>query len=186
MSLSQALQIKTEDREVFIETLERSLRKAAVRTFHYSFHSLKWVPNFERNRWFLVLNIAKPAQDELNRLLNACNRAAKDCGHSGLYTGGEGDGPMVDTQAPKRKKSDEHADNHVTDHTAYFHVSIAWNLEEPDPDWITLVQNFSVKDLAQPPEAAFNAVKVKVGNKVHSIALGAQRPSIRDGGLLGL
>src|SRR4051812_31170333 len=49
VSLSRTLQIKTEDREPFLESLTTSLRRVAVRAFHFHFLGLKWVPNYERN-----------------------------------------------------------------------------------------------------------------------------------------
>ncbi|KAI8940189.1 hypothetical protein NX059_003896 [Plenodomus lindquistii] len=185
VSLSRTLQIRTEDRSAFLETLEQSLRRTAVRTFHYAFHSLKWVPNFERNRWFLVLNITKPPQDEFNRLLSACNQAALKCGHPGLYTGGKGDGPMEDNnKTPESIKGEASTWN---DCSAYFHVSIAWNLTEPEPDWISLVQNIDISKFVKSPEAAIDVVKVKIGNVVTSIALGAKRPGLgRGGNVMGL
>ncbi|KAF2850770.1 hypothetical protein T440DRAFT_507847 [Plenodomus tracheiphilus IPT5] len=184
VSLSRTLQIKTEDRNAFLETLEQSLRRTAVRTFHYAFHSLKWVPNFERNRWFLVLNIKKPPQDELNRLLNACNQAAQKCGHSALYTGGQGDGPM---ESDKTSKSTKGKASFQDDRSAYFHVSIAWNLSEPAPEWVSLVQDIDVSKFIQSPEAAIDVVKVKIGNVVTSIALGVKRPGLgNSGSLMGL
>ncbi|KAH9873795.1 hypothetical protein IAQ61_004422 [Plenodomus lingam] len=185
ISLSRTLQIKTEDRSVFLESLEHSIRNSAVRTFHYAFHGLKWVPNFDRSRWFLVLNITRPPQDELNRLLNACNQAAQKHGHAGLYTGGEGDGPMeaseTSPESTKRKAPT------LGDRSAFFHVSIAWNLSEPAPEWISWVKNIDVGAFTQPPEAAIDVVKVRIGNVVTSIALGSKRPGLAmRGSLMGL
>lgn len=144
------------------------VRGTAVRTFHYAFHSLKWVSNFDRSRWFLVLNIKKPARDEFNRLLNACNHAVQRCGHQGLYTGGEGDGPMEGHRILESAKGGTFTQD---DRSAYFHVSIAWNLSEPDPEWISLIRNIDISKHIQSPEAAIDAVKVKMGNVVKSISL---------------
>ncbi|CAO2656906.1 Nn.00g057090.m01.CDS01 [Neocucurbitaria sp. VM-36] len=177
VSLSRTLQIRTEDREAFLEALRSSLRRIAVRTFHFDFSSLKWVPNFERNRWFLVLGIKRPEHDELNRLLDACNSAAGDCGHPALYTGGYGDGPMQDNtvrNTSKRRKS-EQAENRTLDHSENFHISIAWNLAEPDPEWISLVQGIDISKHVQSPQASFDAVKAKIGNVVYNITLPNKR-----------
>jgi len=181
VSLSRTLQIRTEDRDDFLETLRASLRRAAVPAFSFKFQNLKWVPNFERNRWFLVLGIEKPAQNELNRLLNACNDATRRCGHSGLYIGGQGDGPMEDNTAdhgPKRRKS-QHINGEDVDRSDRFHVSIAWNLEEPGPDLISQVQRIDVSQHIKPPQAIFDVVKARIGNVVHNIDL-------RKPGKLGL
>lgn len=189
VSLSRTLQIKTEAREAFLETLRSCIRKTAVRSFQFSFNSLKWVPNFERNRWFLVLSIEKPAQNELNKLLSACNDAAGKCGHPGLYVGGVGDGPTEDETLPilysrKERGGQGHSDqmqkqadarpqsqSEKTDQSDRFHVSIAWNLEEPHPEWISLVKSINVGEYVRSPQASFDAVKARVGNMVHSIDL---------------
>jgi hypothetical protein len=173
ISLSRTLQVKTEDRDAFLDTLRSCLRKAAVRSFCFKFQGLNWVPNFQRNRWFLVLSIEKPVQDELNRLLNACNEAARRHGHPGLYVGGHGDGPMEnnddhDRNKSRKSKADEKED---VDRSDRFHVSIAWNLEEPDDKWVTLVKNIDVGHRIKQPHASMNAVKARIGNAVHNIDL---------------
>lgn len=173
VSLSRTLQIRTEDREDFLETLRSHLRRAAVPSFDSSFKSLKWVPNFERNRWFLVLDIAKPERDELNRLLNACNNATTSRGHSGLYVGGHGDGPMEDNckdNERKRRKGQKYA-LEDTDRSNRFHISIAWNLEEPDPDIVSDIHGIDVRKFVQSPRDTFDVVKVRIGNVVHNIEL---------------
>jgi hypothetical protein len=168
ISLSRTLHIRTEDRDDFIETLKSCLRGAAVPTFPLRFHSLNWVPNFERNRWFLVLGIEKPAQNELNRLLNACNQATRRCGHSGLYIGGHGDGPMENKFVEGDPKAKE---EQKPDRSDFFHISIAWNLEEPDADCISDARDIDVGKFVKPPLATFSVVKARIGNAVHSIDL---------------
>jgi hypothetical protein len=184
VSLSRTLQIKTDDRETFVETLRSSVRRAGVHAFSSRFRSLKWVPNFERNRWFLVLSIEKPAQDGLNKLLKACNEAAKGCGHPGLYTGGQGDGPMeVDpTTAHAKRKEGLQGEDDSVDRSDHFHVSVAWNLEEPDVEMIASVLQIDVGKFIQSPQVAFDSVKARVGNVVHNISLGAKRTGLGLGG----
>jgi len=180
VSLSRTLQIQTDDRDAFLETLKTSLRRSGVRAFNFNFNSLKWVPNFERNRWFLVLSIEKPSRDELNKLLIASNEAAESSGHPGLYTGGHDDGPMqedADRTMAKRSKP-QHKTSEDLDRSEYFHISIAWNLEEPDPNWIALVRNVDVSGFVQPPQTAFDVVKARIGNVVHNVNLGLKRPGL--------
>ncbi|KAF9699506.1 hypothetical protein EKO04_002274 [Ascochyta lentis] len=174
VSLSRTLQIKTNDRELFLETLNNSLRRAAVQAFHFEFRSLKWVPNFERNRWFLVLGIKKPARDELNKLLRTCNEAAQKSGHPALYSGGKGDGPM-EINSPTAGWQVKHDE---TDRSENFHISIAWNLTEPDPDLVTLVQSIDVGRYIRSPQASFEVVKARVGNVVHNFDLGTRKNSL--------
>ncbi|KAE8822795.1 hypothetical protein PTNB85_09022 [Pyrenophora teres f. teres] len=188
VSLSRTLQIKTEDREAFLETLRLSLRRSTVCTFSFGFRNLKWVPNFERNRWFLVLSIERPANDELNHLLHACNEAARSSGHPGLYTGTEGDGPMEDHESNdslKRRKVDKNEPRRL-DFSKYFHVTIAWNLEEPDTEWTKLVEQLDTTTFIQSPEAEFDTVKVRIGSAVHNIALSTRRLGLSKGIGLGL
>ncbi|KAF3046363.1 poly(U)-specific 3'-to-5' RNA exonuclease [Didymella heteroderae] len=183
VSLSRTLQIKTDDRESFRGTLNTSLRRAAVQAFHFDFRGLKWVPNYERNRWFLVLGIKKPAHDELNRLLSACNEAAQKSGHPALYSGGKGDGPM-ESNSPTAHSPNEHD---KTDCSEMFHISIAWNLIEPDPKWISLVRDMDVDKHIHSPQAAFDVVKARVGNVVHNFDLITRKSSLGAGrGSLGL
>jgi hypothetical protein len=197
VSLSRTLQIKTEDRDTFLDALTTSLRKAAVRPFGIEFTNLKWVPNYERNRWFLVLGIEKPEHDELNRLLEACNEASHKCGHPGLYTGGEGDGPMERNNSKgsaKRRKASGNADRSRSrspevraDRTDNFHISIAWNLIEPAPEWIDLVKQVPVNETVGLPSAPFDVVKTRIGNVVHNIPLASRASSGgRRSGILGL
>jgi hypothetical protein len=189
VSLSRTLQIKTADRDTFLDTLNSCLRRAAVRSFRFKFHGLRWVPNFQRNRWFLVLDIEKPAQNELNRLLNACNEATGRCGYPGLYVGGHGDGPMdesSDHTKQKRQKglADEEED---IDRSECFHVTIAWNLEEPDPEWVALIKNINVIERIKQPRASIHVVKARIGNVVHNIDLKVGRSGgATQGGALGL
>jgi hypothetical protein len=186
VSLSRTLQIKTEDRDPFLETLRVSLRRSAVPAFNFEFQHLKWVPNFERNRWFLVLGIKIPKHDELNGLLRACNKAAESHGHAGLYTGSYGDGPMEDNNSDNKSKRRRVNEDELQEHdySEYFHVSIAWNLTEPDTEWTTLVRTIDTSKYMQSPGAAFDAVKVRIGNVVHSISLPIRRSG--KGGVLGL
>lgn len=177
VSLSRTLQIKTDDRESFLETLHVSLRRAAVQAFHLDFCGLKWVPNFERNRWFLVLGIKKPAKNELNRLLDACNEAAQKSGHPELYVGGKGDGPM-ETNSPTagaQVKPDK------TARSENFHVSIAWNLTEPDLEWVSLVRSMDAEKYIRSPQGSFDVVKARVGNVVHNFDLTTRRNSLGTG-----
>jgi hypothetical protein len=173
ISLSRTLHIRTGDRDDFLETLNSSLRRARVSSFRFRFCSLKWVPNLERNRWFLVLGIEKPVQDELNRLLQACNEATRKCGHSELYVGGHGDGPResVAISSGVEGKEEERDAAMETDRSDCFHVSIAWNLEEPDPEHLSRIRALDVTKLIGQPVASFDVVKARIGNVVHSIDL---------------
>lgn len=84
-------------------------------------------------------------------------------------------------------ESNKNESSTLEDRSAYFHVSIAWNLSEPAPEWMSLVESIDVSKFTQPPEAAIDVVKVKIGNVVSGIALGAKRPGLGKGSsLMGL
>jgi hypothetical protein len=140
----------------------------------------------------LVLGIEKPPDDALNRLLESCNTAAVHCGHSPLYVGGKGDGPMEQDEAvrsAKRRRTSNGAKGpeHHVDRTDRFHITVAWNLIEPALEWTNLARDMNVSEIVKPPRAPFEVVKVKIGNTVHSIPLNAKRASItQTAGLLGL
>lgn len=198
VSLSRTLQIKTENRDSFVRALTAALHKSQARPFDVRFTSLKWVPNYERNRWFLVLGIEKPPNDDLNRLLVACNAASESSGYPGLYTGGSGDGPMEDNTSadslPKRRKTSQPKSpgeatvlKNDVDFSNKFHISIAWNLVEPAPEWISLAGEVDVAKLVHSPTSPLDAVKARIGNTVHSISL-ANKPSTaaKGGGRSGL
>lgn len=180
ISLSRTLQIKTGDRDDFLRALTSSLKRANIKSFHFEFESLKWVPNFEGNRWFLVLGIKRPMHDELNRLLGTCNDVAESYGFPALYTGGHGDGPMDkhDTEQPAKRRRSAIVENAELDRSEYFHISIAWNLEEPVSDWIKLIEVIDVQKYIRPPQSMFESVKARIGNTVHSIDLGKYRTKI--------
>lgn len=195
VSLSRTLQIKTDDRDSFLETLSKSLNRAAVRPFDVRFTGLKWFPNYDRNRWFLILGIEKPAQDELNRLLHACNDAAETSGHPPLYIGGKGDGPMekddtndIDIATKSVQNDDKTVKTKSTiDRTHNYHISIAWTLAEPGPEWIALAQDTDVSAFIVSPQTPFETVKAKIGNIIHNIELNPRKPSLgKRRGLLGL
>ncbi|CAI6280630.1 unnamed protein product [Periconia digitata] len=192
ISLSRTLQIKTDNREPFLDTLIASIRTSMVKPFSLRVSKLKWVPNFERNRWFLVLVLQKPPQNELNRLLDSCNQATCQTGHPGLYVGGRGDGPMPHNTAHNQSnsltgKSCDNTPTNGVDRTENFHVSVAWNLAEPDADLIQLVEDLDVSKYVATLQPAFDAVKVKIGNSVHDVNLGTRKSGLgTTGGLLGL
>jgi hypothetical protein len=58
-----------------------------------------------------------------------------------------------------------------TDRSDRFHVSIAWNLEEPDPEHVSQIRAIEVSGFVGPPVASFDVVKARIGNVVHNIDL---------------
>ena len=49
------------------------------------FTGLDWVSNFEKNRWFLVLRVKAPDNNELNKLLHISNTVVQEYDQPPLY-----------------------------------------------------------------------------------------------------
>ncbi|KAK8243826.1 U6 snRNA phosphodiesterase Usb1 [Phyllosticta capitalensis] len=198
ISLSRTLPLPTEKRQPFLDALTSRIRGSGARPFDAAFSGLKWVPNFDRSRWFLVLGVERPDGDILNKLLLASNQTAKAFGYPELYNQtarGHGDGVDMSGSWGSAAGADQvdgksHKNDFVAskdDRTHAFHVSLAWSLEAP-PDGLSDIA--AEKDVKQWLEqevgkmtVRFDVVKAKVGNAIHSIELAPKR---REGkGILG-
>ena len=148
ISLSAPLVLKTHNKGAILEELRNTIAASGAIAFVASSSGITWVHNFDQIRYFLVLQLSKPANDDLNKLLRACNHCAIRHGLTELYsnTGDQGD------------------------RSEAFHISIAWSLHKPDAS-----ENGHERvkdDLALPLiEASFTEVKVKIGNVVTDIPL---------------
>ncbi|OJD29253.1 u6 snrna phosphodiesterase [Diplodia corticola] len=203
VSLSRTLPLPTDTRSPFLDALAANLRRSGARPFEAHFEGLKWVPNFDRSRWFLVLGVRRPPNDELNRLLLAANQAAKKFRYPELYAGtarnnqqhAEGvdmtGGWGADTAAKDHKGGEGNTKGFIdgkNDRSNAFHVSLAWSLEPPPAE----LQEFSgVEDIAAlmnqdvgQMNVRFDVVKVKVGNAVHALDIAPKRKN--EKGILGL
>lgn len=161
------------------------MQVAGLHRFRVGVAGVKWVPNFDRTRWFLVLELGRPEGDELNALLRAVNRCASAFGLPMLYCMEEVNGESAmknrlgvvqgkDTQKRGEQRSLEQ------DYTSNFHVSIAWQLAEPtasQKDQIVAATRDLLEAVAL--SMPYECVKVKIGNAVHDVHLSDRRPSIR-------
>lgn len=145
-----------------------------------------WVPNFEGNRWFFVLQVEKPANDGLNRLLHTSNKAAEAFGKPPLYMKPRDN--RTEKHVQKRRKGSPyrngesdgilgalHADSQ-DDMSSYFHISIAWTLDRPTDD---MRQSFANLMEVESMRLGFkvSVIKAKVGNAVTSFLLAARKDS---------
>lgn len=158
ISLSVPLVLRTEQRADFQDALETGVRETGLRAFRVHATDLSWEPNFEKTRWFLVLRLGRPEGDRLNKLLAITNRVVRDLGLPLLYEG----------------RRD------VEDHTSSFHISIAWQLEEPGSrqrDALSVVdgEDEAIRNLS----ILCDCLKVKIGNTVHDIPLPERRQSVQ-------
>lgn len=171
--------LKTQQRDDFLDAVTARIRASGVRPFTVRFGNPKWVPNFERTRWFLVVGLEQPEHDELNRLLVACNDASRAIGLGALYDRDEFATESKDAPVLEKKKKYSADFRESADRSERFHVSLAWKLEPPsdelldplaDPQVAKLVRD-SISDALS---LRFNEVKVKIGNAVHSLDLCAK------------
>ena len=172
----------------------------------YSYHSsfqitpkrLKWVPNHEKTRWFLVLQVSRPPEDNLNKLLRVCNRVANESGHPTLYVEAEPQNAsfprkytrvrgnsLRNGRVPPRRLIDEHTANRkdVVDCTSHFHISIAWTLAPPSPSVESVLESLDITKLQQ-LHLQVTAIKAKIGNAVTVYSLLDKQGEAR--GIIGL
>ncbi|KAI4152509.1 MAG: hypothetical protein LQ340_002878 [Diploschistes diacapsis] len=146
-------------RDVFPTHIGTAIEKSNTGTFFITPIALKWVPNYPRTRWFLVLALARPEGNQLNKLLAACNKVARRFGQGELYSGGgSGAATAVGSGAVPAPGEEEAAVADVEMDSGApctasaaaalgiqngsgneapsdpFHVSIAWSLSEPGAD----------------------------------------------------
>ncbi|KAK7521777.1 hypothetical protein IWZ03DRAFT_357381 [Phyllosticta citriasiana] len=167
-----------------------------------SFSGLKWVPNCDRSRWFLVIGVRRPNGDAINRLLLASNQTAKAFGYPELYNqsakGNLGHGDGVDMSGSWGSAADadqgtdgkSHKNGLVAandDRSHSFHVSLAWSLDAPPDQLLDIsaeqhVTQWLDKEVSK-LTVHFDTVKAKVGNAIHSIGLSPKRHE--EKGILG-
>ncbi|KAJ5712310.1 hypothetical protein N7493_008778 [Penicillium malachiteum] len=152
ISLSRPVVLRTEQRTEFTDALQNVILESKIAPFNAIPDTLKWVSNYERTRWFLVLHVQRPQNDNLNKLLRLCNNTLSRFKQPPLYS------PTHENQASPKNFDDK------------FHISLAWTLTEPSPDDNTYVDGIDLKSL-EDLHVGFDAVKVKVGNNVMSIPL---------------
>lgn len=128
--------------------------------------SLKWVSNYEKTRWFLVLHVARPENDGLNRLLELSNRALAQFNQPPLYAT-----PSHDSRPSRASVTHDH-DSQRVDYSACFHISLAWSLTEPNVRDAERVAGLDLKPL-NTMHVRFDSVKAKIGNHVDSVPLTA-------------
>ncbi|KAI9737658.1 MAG: poly(U)-specific 3'-to-5' RNA exonuclease [Claussenomyces sp. TS43310] len=182
ISLSRSMGLATEIKDQFLVSIKAYITASRVRPFFITFAGLRWVQNVEGLRWFLVLRLAKPENDGLNRLLNACNAAAQEFRQPPLYAGSAAKTlPRKASVHSSKKLRNEVMAEHATDQSDSFHISIAWCLTAPSAEDIKAVENTfdNTSHLQSIRHLSFlvDEIKAKIGNIVTSISL---RPDIPE------
>lgn len=164
VSLSRPMALKTEQKDSFFPQLRSAIAATGVRAFAVKPLDLIWHANEDRTRWFLVLRLRRPANDELRKLLNSCNDIALAFGQPLLY----------DAQKPEPKKGGDGQDEAAHDS---FHISVAWCLHPIGADEHRkegrLLQSLrqTVLERLQKLDIGFDEVKVRIGQDVNSHTL---------------
>ncbi|KAK3627454.1 poly(U)-specific 3'-to-5' RNA exonuclease [Elasticomyces elasticus] len=194
VSLSRPLSLLTPQKSPFLTQLKDAVSRTGVRTFDVVPGALRWHPNELRTRWFLVLQLRKPAHDELAKLLRSCNDVAKAFGQPLLYAADDViEGGRHDAEGehePKHEPKD--AVEVERFESGKFHISLAWSLTELKFTPTTTATTQPAQSKAEKSETntgseledlsiSFSEVKVRIGQDVHSLPLPAARG--KKGGL---
>lgn len=164
--------LKTEQKDGFSLALKDAINGSGVKSFKAKLEQLQWHPNEDQTRWFLVLRVADE-DDELMRLLRACNSTANVYNQPRLYED-DGHGKRLHKE---RGQNDDEQELQVA---KKFHISIAWSLERPPngdaarEDLPSVIRQLSV---------SFKEVKVRIGQDVTSLSLSQRRR--RSSAILG-
>lgn len=183
--------LRTEQRGAFLKKLEDAVGSSGVRLFQVLVTGLGWVPNANNTRWFLVLRLERPDNDGLNELLAVTNYVARDSGLEMLYADQNPCEEQLPDQPPRlvqlrasRRGLNGNEYMQVpakvpADCTSKFHISIAWQLEEPCKGGLERIETIqSVQNLS----ISCDCLKVKIGNTIRHISLPERRLSQQDPG----
>ncbi|MCJ1249050.1 poly(U)-specific 3'-to-5' RNA exonuclease [Trapelia coarctata] len=197
ISLSRSLMLSTDERQPFVERLKSALEESVTKPFELHMSGLNWVPNYERTRWFLVLQLAKPAEDGLNALLLASNQTAAAFDKRQLYAASNSHpiGEGARGRGSRRSRPSERAglsrspiltqrtsSGSRPDCSSSFHISIAWSLSPPTEEIVARARSVDVSDL-QSIRFTVRSIKAKVGNAITALSL--ESKSLALGGILG-
>lgn len=153
--------LKTEQKDGFREAVVAAIAASEARPFSVTPTHLAWVSNLDDSRQFLVLKLTKPENDDMNKLLAACNSCAESLSMALLFNNSTDARGVGDS--PKSSQSRH-------DRSSAFHISIAWTLEKPSAaDQVAVTQLVSTGLLDM--DVNFSVVKIKIGNVVTDVPL---------------
>ena len=160
ISLSAPLVLKTEQKDDFAAAVTTEVSKCGAQAFVTRPSSLGWVSNFDATRSFLVLKLDRPKNNDLNKLLHACNTCAQRHGLNQLYQ----------FEDAKKEAVTDGDQDRIQDMTSAFHISIAWTHEREDQQGLSAPKANLLKEL-QDIDIELDTVKVKIGNVVIDLEL---------------
>lgn len=148
-----------------------------------TFNGCDWASNYEGTRWFLALRVAKPLEDNLNKLLRVCNDTVQSHGQPPLYASAT----PPDPDTPAQSKLPPQSPSQQKDLSSSFHISIAWALTAP-PKTSDASKHPAAPEIARLSSASTpivaSEIKAKIGNVVTSIPLPVEREERK--GLFGI
>lgn len=156
VSLSAPIVLHTDQKSPFQELLEVKAQRAQITSFQTRAIGLKWVSNKDKTRFFLVLILSRPENDQLNLLLETCNSVARHFQLEPLYHIRQPHDPTIN---PSCQSS--------ADQTGSFHISIGWTLSEPPEQAQVQISKAICPRLA----ISFSRLKLKIGNSITDIPL---------------
>ena len=165
ISLSAPLVLETIEKGLFEDSIKSKLGDSRIKHFRVEATKLDWAANHDKTRFFLVLRLSKPQDDELNRLLSLCNATAEHFGQPQLYVE-----PTDIHQLRVRPQLKGNKTGKIADQSDAFHISIAWTLDEPND---SARQSLAALAEDQLPtlKVSFHVLKLKIGNAVIDLPL---------------
>lgn len=166
ISLSVPLILTSENKHEFERDISDSVCSAKVSSFKVVPASIRWVHNFDRSRYFLILTLKRPPGDELQTLLTTCNHVARKHNLAELYVNAH---PTV-VGVPNESKTCGDLIPVATEPHNHdkFHISIGWTLQEPDStddNCILEPAKFGAFNIS------FNNILLKIGSHISIIDL---------------
>jgi len=168
ISMSSPLTLATNTKDDFKQDLLNAILNGSIHAFEVQASSIRWVSNFDRTRYFLIMSLTKPDDDQLWKLLATCNNVARRYGCPELYTKKGSSDVGVEKQHHTQLQDEEVIVTPDVDDK--FHVSIAWTLAKPDGNTCILGEELHHKLTSI--KLSFDDVCIKIGNIVSTIRLG--------------
>ena len=164
ISLSAPLVLKADQKSDFEELVQRKIMESGGGRVEVVAQRLRWERNYDGTRWFLVLVVGAQVNDELNRLLHACNESASEFDLPLLYA------KRSDKPTGSSLEGQTISKSVAPNQTDAFHISMAWQLAEPGAKQKGALDHVNLAELGK-SSLGFEVVKLKMGNVVKDIRL---------------
>ena len=140
--------------------------------FKLSPSTIDWVPNYEKTRWFLVLRLSRPRNNELNELLHISNSIVQQFGQPPLYATATVT-PTSSTPKKRRITQKTSAPADIEDQSEAFHISIAWALTAPSAKLLAATEALGEAKRGEVAAMSIDVkeVKAKIGNVIVNMLL---------------